>query len=194
IANRDRAHLRSWHSRYLEHRHSTRGLRLDLDFLVIEFAAAQFFAKGIPCGDAGVGANQCVEHPLLSGELRAGLYVLALALAGLRDRDFDQIANDLLDVAADVPDLRELGGFDLDKWRAGELCQASCDLGFPNPGWPDHQNVFRQHFLAQRARELQAAPSVSQRDRDGALGIVLAYNEAVEFGNNFAGGKVGHWP
>jgi len=87
-------------------------------------------------------------------EVCSGLYVLAFALAGLRDRDLDQIADDLLDVAADIPDLGELGGLDLDERRARELCQSSRDLGFANAGWPDHQNVFGQHFLAQGAREL----------------------------------------
>ncbi len=46
IADRDRAHLRARHARNLEHRHSAaRGLRLDLDFLVVELAGAQLLAK-----------------------------------------------------------------------------------------------------------------------------------------------------
>src|SRR5207244_9380363 len=38
VADRDRAHLRARHARNLEQRHSARGLRLDLDFLVVELA------------------------------------------------------------------------------------------------------------------------------------------------------------
>ena len=82
----------------------------------------------------------------------AGLHVLALALAHLRDRDLDEIADDLLDVAADIADLGEFGGLDLDERRAGELRQPPRDLGLADAGRPDHQDVFRQHFLAQACR------------------------------------------
>ena len=128
------------------------GLRLDLDFLVVEFAGAQFLAERIARRGAGIGADQRIEHAILGGELRAGLHVLALAFAGLRDRDLDQIADDLLDVAADIADLGEFGGFDLDERRAGEFGQPPRDLGLADAGRPDHQDVFRQHFLAQASR------------------------------------------
>ena len=167
-------------------------LRLDLDFLVVELAGAQFLAKRIPRRGAGAGADQGIEHAILGGELRAGLHVLALAFAGLRDRDLDQVADDLLDVAADIADLGEFGGFDLDERRAGQFRQPPRDLGLADAGRPDHQDVFRQHFLAQQAGELQPPPAVAQRDGDRALGVGLADDEAVEFGNDFTGGEVGH--
>ena len=192
VADRDRAHLRAGHAGDLEHRHAAGGLRLDLDFLVVEFAGAQLLAKGIAGRGAGVGADQRIEHAILGGELGAGLHVLALALAGLRDRDLDEIADDLLDVAADIADLGEFGGFDLDEGRAGEFRQPPRDLGLADAGRPDHQDVLRQHLLAQRAGELQPPPAIAQRDRDGALGVGLADDEAVEFGDDFAGGEVGH--
>jgi len=53
---------------------------------------------------------------------------------------------------------------------------------------------FRQHFLAQGACELQPPPAVAQRDGDRPLGVGLADDEAVEFGNDFTGGEVGHGP
>ena len=111
-----------------------------------------------------------------------------------RDRDLDQVADDLLDVAADIADLGEFGGLDLDERRAGELRQPPRDLGLADAGRPDHQDVFRQHFLAQQAGELQPPPAVAQRDGDRALGVGLADDEAVEFGNDFTGGEVGHGP
>ena len=169
-------------------------MRLDLDFLVVEFAGAQLLAKRIARRGAGVGADQGIEHAILGGELGAGLHVLALALPGLRDRDFDEIADDLLDVAADIADLGEFGGFDLDERRAGEFRQPPRDLGLADAGRPDHQDIFRQHFLAQRAGELQPPPAVAQRNGDRALGVGLADDEAVEFGNDFTGGEVGHRP
>ena len=120
------------------------------------------------------------------------LDVLALALARLRDRHLDEIADDLFDVAADIADLGELGRFDLDERRVGEPGEAARDLGLADAGRADHQDVLRHHLFAQAALELQPPPAVAQRDRDGALGVVLADDEAVEFGDDFAGGEVGH--
>ena len=40
--------------------------------------------------------------------------------------------------------------------------------------------------------ELLAAPAVAQRDGDGALGVVLADDVAVELGDDLAGRKGGH--
>ncbi|MNY82687.1 hypothetical protein D3C86_2249400 [compost metagenome] len=37
-----------------------------------------------------------------------------------------------------------------------------------------------------------AAPAVAERNRHGALGLMLADNIAVELGNDLAGGKSGH--
>ena len=48
--------------------------------------------------------------------------------------------------------------------------------------------------LAQALVELQPSPAVAQRDRDRALGVGLADDEAVELGDDFAGGEVGHGP
>ena len=104
-------------------------------------------------------------------------------------RDLDEVAHDLLDVAADIADLGELGRLDLEERRAGELGEAARDLGLADAGRPDHQNVLRQHLLAQPLVELQPAPAVAQRDRDRALGVALADDEAVELGNDLAGEK-----
>ena len=167
-------------------------LRLDLDFLVVELAGAQLLAEGIAGRRARIGADQRVKHAFLRGELGARLHVLALAFAGLRDRDLDEIAHDLLDVAADIADLGELRRLDLDEGRAGELGQPPRDLGLADAGRPDHQDVLGQHFFAQTAIELLPPPAVAQRDGDRALGVGLADDEAVEFGNDFAGREVCH--
>ncbi len=141
---------------------------------------------------ARAGADQRIEYAVLGGKLGARLHVLALALAGLRDRDLDEIADDLLDVTADIADLGEFGGLDLDEGRAGELCQPPRDLGLADTGRPDHQDVLRQHLFAQAAGELLPPPAVAQRDRYGALGVALADDEAVEFGYDFTGREVSH--
>ena len=96
----------------------------------------------------------------------------------MRDRDLDEVAGDLLDIAADIADLGELGRLDLEERRLGEPGQAARDLGLAAPGRADHQDVLRQHLLAQLGRQLLAAPAVAQRDRDGALGLVLADDDS----------------
>jgi len=59
-------------------------------------------------------------------------------------------------------------------------------------GRADHQDVLRQYLLAQAAIELLPPPAIAQRDRNGALGFSLADDEAIEFGDDFAGGEVCH--
>ncbi len=176
----------------LEHRRSAGRLRLDFDFLVVEFAGPQLLAKGIARRRARVGADQRIEHALFRGELRARLNVLALALADLCDPNLDQIADDLLDVPPDISHLGELGRFHLDKGRVRKLGQPPRDFRLADAGRADHQNVFRKHFFAHRPGQLLAAPAVAQGDRDGAFGVSLADDEAVEFGNDFAGREVRH--
>ena len=122
----------------------------------------------------------------------ARLHVLALSFPRLRDRDLDQVAHDLLDVAADIADLGELGRLDLDERSAGELGEPAGDLGLADAGRADHQDVLRQYLLAQLLVELQPPPAVAQGDRDRALGVGLADDEAVELGDDFAGRKIGH--
>jgi hypothetical protein len=95
-------------------------LRLDLDLLVVEFAVAQLPAKRIPRRGARIGSDQRVEHAFLGSKLRSCLDILALAFARLDDRDFNEIANDLFDIAADITDLGEFGGLDLEERRTRE--------------------------------------------------------------------------
>ena len=84
--------------------------------------------------------------------------------------DLDQVADDRVDVAADVADLGELGRLDLDERRVGEPREPARDLGLADAGRADHQDVLRRDLLAQRLGDLLAPPAVAQRDRDRALG------------------------
>ena len=108
------------------------------------------------------------------------------------ERDLDQVAHDALDVAADIADLGELGRLDLEERRLGEPGQPARDLGLAAAGRADHQDVLGQHLVAQALVELLAAPAVAQRDGDGALGLALADDEAVELGDDLAGGEGAH--
>ena len=100
---------------------------------------------------------------------RLGAHFAHFRFARLLDRDFDQVAHDAVDVAADVADFGELGRFDLDERRVGQFRQTPRDFGFADAGRSDHQNVLRRDFLAQRIFDLLTAPAVAQRDGDRFL-------------------------
>ena len=97
-------------------------------------------------------ADQRVEHALLGGALGLGLDLFAQALARHADRNLDEVAGDLLDIAPDIADFGELGRLDLQERRLGEPRQTARDLGLAAPGGADHQDVLRQHLLAQFGR------------------------------------------
>ncbi len=128
----------SGHAGKVEHRHSApaRIRDLDLDDLVVEFVAAQPLAEGFTRGGRGGRAHQRIEHPLLGVLLGLRAHFLAPRLAHQRQADFDEIADDALDVAADVADLRELRRLDLEERRARELREAARDLGFADASRP----------------------------------------------------------
>ena len=182
--------MAAWHAGNLEGWHAGAGIGdLDLDLAVVELAGPQPLAKGIARGKTGAGADQRIDHALLGIQLRLGLDLFSLGVADEPDAGFQEIADDLIDVAADVADLGELGRLDLDEGRAGKLGEAARDLGLADAGRPDHQDVLGQDLLAQLLVELLAAPAVAQRNGDGALGVALADDVAVELGDDLARGK-----
>ena len=115
---------------------------------------------------------------------------LAAAFLLQPDRFLDQVAGDLLDVAADIADLGELGRLDLHERRVGQLGQAAADLGLAAAGRPDHQDVLGRDLVAQLGAELLAPPAVAQRHRDRALGVGLADDVLVERGDDRLGGEL----
>jgi hypothetical protein len=122
---------------------------------------------------------------------RPRLHILAFLLANEGNADLDEVAHDLLDVAANVANLGEFGCFNLEERRAGKLGQAPGNLSLADASGAYHQDVFRQHFFSQFIVELLAPPTIAQSDRDRALGVALANDETVKLGNDFAGGEVG---
>jgi hypothetical protein len=54
----------------------------------------------------------------------------------LLDRDIDEIANNRVDISANVADLRELGRFNLDERRVGQAREPACNLGLADAGRP----------------------------------------------------------
>jgi hypothetical protein len=115
-----------------------------------------------------------------------------LAVVHLIDARFEQIADDRLDVAADVADLGEAGRLDLDEGSVHQLRHAAGDLGLADAGRADHQDVLGADLVAQLLGQPLAAQAGAQRDRDGALRVALADDVAVEFGDDGGGGHAFH--
>src|SRR5262249_40911466 len=165
-----------------------------------EGALAQHLAEFLPGIGTGIGPDQRIEHAVLGGELGLGRDLLAQPLAGHRDRHFDEVAGDLLDVAPDIADLGEFRRLDFQERCLGEPREPTGDLGLATAGRPDHQDVLRQYLFAQLRRKLLAPPAVAQGDGDGALGVVLADDEAVKLGDDLARAERDHrrpplsWP
>ena len=78
-----------------------------------------------------------------------GVHLRALLIFQQGEGGFDQIADNLFDIAADIADFGKLRRFDLEEGRAGEGGEAAADLGFADTRRADHQDVFRRHFPAQ---------------------------------------------
>ena len=167
-----------------QHRH------LHIDLPVVELALAQHLAKLLPCRaigglhvveiDLARRRQQRVEHALLGALGGAIAHFARLGLARLLDPRLRQIADDGVDVAADVTDLGELGRLDLDERRIGELGEPAGDLGLAHAGGSDHEDVLRRDLLPQRLGDLLPAPPVSQRYRHRPLGRILSDDVLVQ--------------
>src|SRR5579885_1281169 len=188
----DHADLAAGHAGNLEGGHGRHVGDLNFDLLVVELAGAELLAEGVARRERGVGAHQRVDHALLGVELGLGRDFLALGVADERNPRLEQIAHNLIDVAADITDLGELGSLDLDEGRARELSEAAGNLRLADAGRPDHEDVLGQNLLAHLFAQLLAAPAVAQGDRHRALGVALADDVAVELGDDLAGRKRGH--
>src|SRR4029079_1596317 len=195
IADIDCAHLCTRHARYLEHRHATTaGLHFNLYLFVVPLACSQFLSETLPRGRASARADQCVEDALFCRLLGTRLNVLPFTPEPQLDPDLNQIAHDLFNVATDISDFGEFCCLDFQKRRAGKPRESAGDLSLAGASRADHQDVLRQHFLAQPFVELKPSPPVAQSDSNGALCVALADNKAVEFGNDFARRKIRHDP
>ncbi len=178
----------------------------DLDLAVVELAGGepgpQLLARPLaavgglagggrlalrPRGRRGGRRQEQVEQPLLDPRLRLLLDPLPLRVAHQHDRRLDQVADQALDVAADVADLGVLGRLGLHERRADQDRQPAGDLGLAHAGRADQHDVLGRHLPAQVLGELPAPPPIPQRDRHRALGVVLAHDVAVQLGDDLAG-------
>jgi hypothetical protein len=183
LAEVDHADLSGLHAGHFE-RHPARILDFDLDLAAFEVAVVEALLERLAGRLARVFADEDVEQTGLGSGLGRVADTGALALADQPDRFLDEVADDRVDVAADVADLGELGRLDLEERGFGELRQPAADLGLAAPGRADHQDVLRADLVAQIVAEALPPPAIAQRDRDRALGVTLADDVAVERGDD----------
>ena len=171
------------------------GRHFELDLLVVELAFTQLLAKRLArvgillfrLREANIARrrDQHVEQAIFRSVFGLGAHLLHLGFARLLDSHLGQVTHDGVDVAADVTDFGELGRFDLDEGRIRQLGQTTGDLGLAHAGRSDHQDVLGRDFLAQRVTHLLTAPAVAQGHGHGFLGLLLADDVLVEFGDDF---------
>src|SRR3546814_4140601 len=89
------------------------------------------------------------------------------------DLFFDQIANNLLHVTADIADFSELGRLHLYERRVGQLGQAARNFGLAAARGAYHQDVLGRHFVPKRVGQALPPPAVAQRHGDSPLGLLL---------------------
>ena len=140
----------------------------------------------------GRGRDQQVQQPLLNALPGVVLDLFAFQIADQADGVFDQVANHALDIAAVIAHLGIFRGLDLDKRSAGELGQAARDFSFSHAGGADHHDVFRRHLVLHIVGQTLSAPAVANGDGHRPLGRVLAYDVAIQFGDNFPGSQLSH--
>ena len=120
---------------------------------------------------------------------RLVLHALLRLLGHHVDRQLGQVTDHRFDIAADIADLGELRGLDLEKGALGQMRQPAGDLGFAHAGRPDHDDIFRGDLLAQRWFDLLPPPAVAQGNGHRAFGIGLTDDVPIQFGNGFLGGE-----
>ncbi len=101
------------------------------------------------------------------------------------DGGFGQVADNRFHILADIADLGEFCGFDLDERRAREFSQTPRNLCLSDACRADHQDVFGVNFLLHFKIELHPPPAVAQGDRYGFFRGGLADDVTVQLGNDF---------
>ena len=94
--------------------------------------------------------HEDVEDALLSEFLRLFLHGVHALLAHHAHGCLGEVAHDGLNVAADIADLGELRGLDLDERRLDELREAAGNFGLADARRADHEDVLRDDFVTHR--------------------------------------------
>jgi len=102
--------------------------------------------------------------------------------------DFDQIPHHRVHIPADVSDFGEFGGLHLDEGCPGEPGEPSRDLGFPDAGRADHDDVSGRNLGGDFGVEMKPPHPVAERHGHRSFGIALADNVAVQLFDYLARG------
>ena len=137
-------------------------------------------------------AGQQIHQPILRNAFGAAAHACAVLILHQTDRCFHQIADDGFHIAPHIAHLGELRGLHLYERRVRQPRQPAGDFGLAHAGRADHQYVLRGNFFADRFIQPGAAIAVAQRDRDGALGVLLTDDVSIQLAHDLAGGKFSH--
>ena len=168
----------------------------EFNFPVVEVAPAEHFAKfvagaggrivgGRSSGRFSTGQKE-VEEVVLGALFGSFLDFCAFADGNKGDGGLDEVANHAFNIAPVVADFGILGGLNLDEGGLHDAGQTAGDFGFADAGGADHDDIFGGHIAANLGFELRPAPTITESDSDGTLGVGLANDVAVEFFNNLA--------
>ena len=108
------------------------------------------------------------------------------------DRNVGQIPDDGVHIPSHIANLGELGRFDLQEGGLGQLGQSPGNLGLPNAGGTDHDDVLGRHLVPEFRRQLLPPPPIAYRDGDRLLCRVLADDVSIQLGHNLSGCQLFH--
>jgi len=124
--------------------------------------------------------KQRVGETLLRPLRRRGLHLFYLAFLDHGHCGLGEISDDGLDVAAHIPHFGKLCRLHLDERRFHQLRKPAGYLGLADAGRPHHKDILRRHFFRHLGREISPPDTVSQRNGDRLLCLLLAHDVPVE--------------
>mmetsp|Transcript_17040 Transcript_17040/g.37038 ORF Transcript_17040/g.37038 Transcript_17040/m.37038 type:complete len:380 (-) Transcript_17040:71-1210(-) len=169
-----------------EHRRLASCRLVDLNLAIFQLTRAQQRAERVSCGLTRMQSREFIQESLFHRFAKLRFHRAPVPLLYERHRVLQQIPNDLIHVPPMEPDLRELRRLHFDKRCVHKLCQPPRDLRLTHARRPNHEHVFRHHFVPQLFRELLPPPPITKRDRHRALRIGLSHNEPIQLRHDLA--------
>ncbi len=130
--------------------------------------------------------QQQIQHALFGGLFGAVGHLVQFFFADHVDGGFHQVAHHRFHVAADITHFGVLRSFDFYEWATRQPRQPARNFRLAHAGWPDHQNILRQHVFRDLRRQFLPAHAIAQRHRHRALGRCLPHDVLIEFRHDFA--------
>ncbi len=140
---------------------------------------------GVFGGASPWGREEEVQHPFLGQNLCFVFHFNAAFGFHHVDGILRKVANDGFHVPSHVPNFSEFGRLDFNERSIGQPGEAAGDFCFSDPRRADHDDVVRHNFLPETGRYLEAAPAVTEGNRDRTLGRILPDDVEVQFTHDF---------